>query len=137
MQLIDCQIVGLYEPTAGTALINGLDIRDDMESIRESLGICPQHDVLYDNLTVYEHLKLFCQLKGMEDNKKIQAEITSLLDDLKFASKRNAKASALSGGMKRKLSVAMAFCGGSKVMSRMIFGYEILIIINGSNSHRE
>ena len=54
---------GLYTPTAGTAVINGYDIRSNMDQIRQSLGICPQHNVLFDRLTVREHLKLFAMLK--------------------------------------------------------------------------
>lgn len=41
-------LTGLYEPTAGTALIYDMDIRKDMVNIRNSLGICPQHNVLFD-----------------------------------------------------------------------------------------
>lgn len=55
--------VGLYTPTDGTAIINGHDIRTNMQQIRKSLGICPQHDVLFGRLTVEEHLKLFGRIK--------------------------------------------------------------------------
>ena len=55
--------VGLYTPTAGTAVINGFDIRNNMDQIRQNLGICPQHNVLFDRLTVLEHLTLFGRLK--------------------------------------------------------------------------
>ncbi len=41
-------LTGLFPPSAGTARINGLDIRRDMDSIRTSLGMCPQHNVLFD-----------------------------------------------------------------------------------------
>ena len=41
-------LTGLYEPTAGTAYINGLNIQKDLDEIRESLGFCPQHNVLFD-----------------------------------------------------------------------------------------
>ena len=54
---------GLYTPTSGTAVINGYDIRTNMDQIRQSLGICPQHNVLIERLTVQEHLKLFAMLK--------------------------------------------------------------------------
>ena len=54
---------GLYTPTAGTAVINGYDIRNNMDQIRQSLGICPQHNVLLERLTVREHLRLFAMLK--------------------------------------------------------------------------
>ena len=55
---------GLFTPTAGTAIINGYDIRKNMDQIRHSLGICPQHNVLLDRLTVREHLRLFAMLKA-------------------------------------------------------------------------
>ena len=58
-----CYLVGLYTPTSGTAVINDYDIRTNMDQIRQSLGICPQHNVLFDRLTVLEHLKLFGRLK--------------------------------------------------------------------------
>lgn len=53
-------LTGLFPPTSGTALVNGCDIRTDILSVRSSLGLCPQHDVLFDELTVEEHLKFFC-----------------------------------------------------------------------------
>ena len=55
--------VGLYTPTFGSAEINGFNILSDMDSIRHSLGICPQHNVLFDRLTVSEHLAFFTRLK--------------------------------------------------------------------------
>ena len=55
--------LGLYTPTSGSALINGYDILKNMDQIRKSLGICPQHNVLFDRLTVAEHLSFFTKLK--------------------------------------------------------------------------
>ena len=43
----------------------GKDIRTDIDDIRKGLGICPQHNVLFDHLTVEEHLWFFAKLKGM------------------------------------------------------------------------
>ena len=56
-------LVGLFPPTSGNAIINGYNILTDMESVRQSLGLCPQHNVLYDRLTVREHLNFFARLK--------------------------------------------------------------------------
>lgn len=53
---------GFLPPTSGTAWINKLDITRDMEKIRKSLGLCPQHDILFDLLTVSEHLAFFAQV---------------------------------------------------------------------------
>lgn len=41
-------LTGLFPPTSGTALINGYDIRTDMDAIRRHLGMCPQHNVLFN-----------------------------------------------------------------------------------------
>ena len=59
-------LTGIYTPSAGTAYIEGKDIRTDMDEIRSSLGMCPQYNVLFDELTVEEHLWFYAKLKGME-----------------------------------------------------------------------
>ena len=56
-------LTGLFPPTSGSAHVNGKSILTDMEAIRESLGLCPQHNVLFDRLTVKEHLEFFINLK--------------------------------------------------------------------------
>lgn len=58
-------LTGLFPPTSGTAIINGYDIRTDIDLVRKSLGICPQYNVLFDGLTVEEHLRFYASLKGM------------------------------------------------------------------------
>lgn len=60
-------LTGIYPPTEGTAFIEGKDIRNDMDEIRNSLGICPQYNVLFDDLTVEEHLWFYAKLKGMDE----------------------------------------------------------------------
>lgn len=67
-------LTGLLPPTRGTALIYDYDIRTDIDKIREGLGICPQHNVLFNHLTVEEHMWFFAKLKGMP-KEKIKAEI--------------------------------------------------------------
>ncbi|KAK2172715.1 hypothetical protein NP493_937g00020 [Ridgeia piscesae] len=108
-------LTGFYSPTSGTALVNGFDICKDMEGARRCLGLCPQHNVLYDNLTVYEHLVFFAKLKNYPVY-EIKRDIETFLQDIQLTDKRNAYVKALSGGMKRKLSVLLALIGGSKVI---------------------
>lgn len=67
-------LTGLFPPTSGTAVVNGHDIRTDIEGVRMSLGLCPQHNVLYDYLTVEEHMWFYGKLKGMTD-KELPSEI--------------------------------------------------------------
>lgn len=56
-------LCGLFPPTSGDARIYGKSILDSMPKIRQSLGLCPQFDVLYDDLTVGEQLRFYCMLK--------------------------------------------------------------------------
>ena len=58
-----CLPAGLYEPTNGTALINGKDLRTNIDDIRQQVGFCPQYNVLFDELTVEQHLQFFSYLK--------------------------------------------------------------------------
>jgi len=67
-------LTGLFPPTSGTAVVNGYDIRTDIECVRMFLGICPQHDVLFDLMTVQEHMWFYARLKGM-DECKIKKEV--------------------------------------------------------------
>ena len=109
-------LTGLLTPTEGNAFINGYSIITDMDNIRKSLGICPQHNVLFDRLTVREHLQFFMLLKGISDRNRIKEEVENMVEDLMLSGKGNVKVSQLSGGMKRKLSVAIALIGGSEIV---------------------
>lgn len=55
-----CLILGLYPATSGEAYINGYAISKQMVQIRKSLGLCPQQDLLFNYLTVAEHLYFYC-----------------------------------------------------------------------------
>ncbi|KAM7379618.1 hypothetical protein PAMP_005160 [Pampus punctatissimus] len=108
-------LTGLFPPTSGTAYINGRDIRTDMNIIRTSMGMCPQHNILFNHLTVEEHILFYSLLKG-RTQAEAEREVEDMLGDLGLPHKRDDEAQNLSGGMQRKLSVAMAFVGGSKVV---------------------
>uniref|UniRef100_A0A4W6FEQ1 ATP binding cassette subfamily A member 4 n=1 Tax=Lates calcarifer TaxID=8187 RepID=A0A4W6FEQ1_LATCA len=108
-------LTGLFPPTSGTAYINGRDIRTDMEIVRSSMGMCPQYNILFKHLTVEEHILFYSLLKG-RTQAEAKREVEDMLVDLGLPHKRDDEAQNLSGGMQRKLSVAMAFVGGSKVV---------------------
>jgi ABC-type multidrug transport system ATPase subunit len=108
-------LTGLYSSTVGTATINGLDIATDMNKIRRSLGFVPQHNVLFDDMSVIDHLWFYARLKGLPSQATMK-EIEKLLFDTGLQHKRHECARNLSGGMQRKLSVAIAFVGGSKTV---------------------
>jgi ABC-type multidrug transport system ATPase subunit len=52
-------LIGLYSPTSGSVYIDGYDIRENLDKVRESIGLCPQHTLLFPDLTVMEHLLFF------------------------------------------------------------------------------
>ncbi|KAF4789589.1 Retinal-specific ATP-binding cassette transporter [Turdus rufiventris] len=108
-------LTGLFPPTSGTVLVGGLDIQTHMDSIRHRLGMCPQHNILFNHLTVAEHILFYSQLKG-RSREEAEQELETMLEDMGLTHKRNEEAQNLSGGMQRKLSVAIAFVGEAKVV---------------------
>ena len=97
-------IAGLNTVTAGTVTVDG----------EGGLGICPQRNVLWADLTPVEHVRIFNRLKAAEQV-ATKAEIHELLTSCDLDRKANAKAASLSGGQKRKLQLSMMFTGGSRV----------------------
>uniref|UniRef100_A0A8C0G7B1 P-type phospholipid transporter n=1 Tax=Chelonoidis abingdonii TaxID=106734 RepID=A0A8C0G7B1_CHEAB len=106
---------GLLPPSSGTAYILGRDICSEMDSIRKTMGMCPQHNVLFDILTVEEHIWFYGRLKGLS-GEQVKEEVKQIIQDVGLPHKRREQTKNLSGGMQRKLSVAIAFVGGSQVV---------------------
>ena len=110
-------LTGLYEATAGSAYYDGYNIlsSNNMDTFRTTLGICPQHDVLFDDLTIREHLEMFCIFKGYT-SEDLEGEINKTIHDFELDEIQNIIAKNLSAGQRRKLSIAIALIGGSKVI---------------------
>ncbi|KAK4797503.1 hypothetical protein SAY86_029829 [Trapa natans] len=108
-------LVGLLRPTSGDALVFGKNINTEMDEIRKSLGVCPQNDILFPELTVREHLEIYAVLKGVDDD-HVENTVSAMVDEVGLADKVNTTVGALSGGMKRKLSLGIALIGNSKVI---------------------
>lgn len=109
-------LTGMFSPSSGTAYLNGHDIRTDIDEARKSLGLCPQHNILFADLTVREHIVFFCRLKGVSNKIEIEDEVSKYVDLLDFSDKVDALSKTLSGGQKRKLSIGVALCGNSKIV---------------------
>ncbi|KAM6168041.1 phospholipid-transporting ATPase ABCA7 [Erethizon dorsatum] len=106
---------GLFPPSGGSAFILGHDVQSSMAAVRPHLGVCPQYNVLFDMLTVDEHVWFYGRLKGLSAA-AVGPEQDRLLQDVGLVPKRCTQTRHLSGGMQRKLSVAIAFVGGSRVV---------------------
>jgi ABC-type multidrug transport system ATPase subunit len=90
------------------------DLATGLGSIRQSLGFCPQYDILWPEITVCEHLTMYARFKGLP-RKELPAEVAAKVQEVGLSDKLHAAVSTLSGGQKRKLSVAIAFIGNPKV----------------------
>ena len=121
-------LTGLIDKTKGEATVYNTNIFNEMKRIRGRLGICPQHDVLFEKLTPREHLNLFAVFKGSAptksegEGKKPSAserrakEVAEILRAVDLEESASHLAKNLSGGQKRKLSVGIAFIGDSDLI---------------------
>ncbi|XP_062223734.1 ABC transporter A family member 8-like [Phragmites australis] len=110
-------LTGFTKPTSGTAYIEGMDIRADMGRIYTGIGVCPQDDLLWETLTGREHLMFYGRLKKLKGATLAEAIEQSLRSVRLFAGGVADKlVGKYSGGMKRRLSVAISLIGDPKVV---------------------
>lgn len=110
-------MTGLTPPTKGTVIVAGMDIRTELNRIYSTIGVCPQHDLLWGNLTAREHLLFYGRLKNLT-GKALKEACRKGLQDVNLL--RNGVGdrvvSSYSGGMKRRLSVAISLIGDPRVV---------------------
>eukprot|EP01025_Chloroclados_australasicus_P028913 TRINITY_DN286_c0_g1_i4.p1 TRINITY_DN286_c0_g1~~TRINITY_DN286_c0_g1_i4.p1 ORF type:complete len:1073 (-),score=121.43 TRINITY_DN286_c0_g1_i4:266-3484(-) len=109
-------LVGLLEPTQGNAVIGGYNIRTQMNDIYKDMGVCPQHDLLWENLTGREHLFFYARLKGTQEFDQLKAMVDVALSSVNLLYDGDKKVKEYSGGMKRRLSVAISLIGDPGVV---------------------
>ncbi|KAJ3173237.1 ATP-binding cassette sub- A member 1 [Geranomyces variabilis] len=106
---------GLTPATSGDALMYNHSVRSQMPEIRDFLGVCPQHDILFDELTAKEHLLLYAGLKGVrKDTWDVLVE--DRLKAVRLWKVRDQRAGTYSGGMKRRLSLVISTIGDPKII---------------------
>lgn len=108
-------LTGLLQPSAGDVDIYGYNLASQLDEIRQITGVCPQHDVLFPTLTVLEHLNFFGSIKGLT-GEALQLSVDRIIMEVGLTEKRNVQSRSLSGGMKRKLCLAMALVGNPKIV---------------------
>ena len=112
-------LTGMLEPTDGHVIVAGKDIRTQLGQIRQEIGICLQHDCLFPQLTVRDHIQFFARVKGQYaelSHAEAEEKVDIAIQDVALSEKRDTLSHNLSGGMERKLSVAITFCGDSKTV---------------------
>ncbi|KAG5475332.1 hypothetical protein LSCM1_03445 [Leishmania martiniquensis] len=108
-------MTGMLEADGGDCYVYGHSVRRELSAARQEIGLCPQHNILWPQLTVREHLGYYAAIKGLRGSEKEDA-IRRLLAAVDLEDKEHYMSKALSGGQKRKLSVAVAFVGGSRLV---------------------
>jgi len=111
MRMIGC----VSAPTAGTLRILGLDPRRDGPAIRARLGVCPQDDSLDPELTVRENLTTYARYFGIS-RPVARRRADELLEFVQLAERAGSKVEPLSGGMRRRLTIARALVNEPEIM---------------------
>ena len=102
-------------PTTGEITIGGFNVSTQFDQVRKIIGYCPQYDPIFPRLTVLETLKFFALIKGIKAT-RIKKVVDKVIKDLDLEENRNKLAGTLSGGNKRRLSVANAIIGNPPII---------------------
>ncbi|XP_054282929.1 phospholipid-transporting ATPase ABCA1-like [Macrosteles quadrilineatus] len=108
-------ITGMTAASKGVIMFEGENITVNKSKFRENLGLCPQKNLYFSKLTILEHLMFFGMLKGMSYSGSKKSG-KSLLYSLSMLDKAETWGSKLSGGMQRRLCLAIALAGNPKVV---------------------
>jgi len=108
-------LTGCLRPTSGDVMVFGLSIHNKLSKIQKNIGVCPQYSILFEELTAKEHLELFADIK-MVPRAEQPAMIEARLKDVLLLDVANKQAGKFSGGMKRRLSVAIAAMGNPQII---------------------
>ncbi|XP_045452694.1 phospholipid-transporting ATPase ABCA3-like [Melitaea cinxia] len=108
-------ITGMLKATEGNVYVEGLETVTQKDEMHKILGLCPQHNLFFPDLTVSEHVMFFTMLKGVSYTEATKSS-RALLEQLGLADRSSYQSRQLSGGMKRRLQLACALAGDAKVL---------------------
>jgi ABC-type Na+ transport system ATPase subunit NatA len=108
-------LCGIFSPTSGDGFILGHHIVKEFTSVQKSIGFCPQQDLLWNDLTVKEHIYFYSTIKGVPASEVDGHIFTSLLS-VGLWEERDSFVRNLSGGMRRRLSLGISLVGNSSVI---------------------
>ncbi|ORZ35180.1 hypothetical protein BCR44DRAFT_34378 [Catenaria anguillulae PL171] len=106
-------LIGLLKPTRGSATICNKSVVPFDPAIKRTLGVCPQHDKTFPDLTVREHLEAFARIKGLAN---VEGAVQTALKDMALVEVEHKQCKELSGGNRRRLSIAIACLGRPQVV---------------------
>lgn len=99
-------LVTLMNPTEGSLSVNGFDLKEDSQAIRESIGYMGQETRIDGDLSAWENIRFFCEAYGV-DKEKWETRIEDLLELVGLSDVADKEAGDFSGGMKKRLDAAM------------------------------
>jgi ABC-2 type transport system ATP-binding protein len=105
----------LLQPTAGVVRVDGQDVQRDPMAVRRVIGVAPQELALYDDLTAHENLRFWGEMRGLH-GAELQAEIAEKLALMELVDRAKDRVSTFSGGMKRRLNLAVGLLGHPKLL---------------------
>lgn len=108
-------LCGTLNATFGDAIVNGFSITNDRVKARRNLGIAMQQDIIWNDISVEDHLYIFGSIRGVHGS-ALKEEVNSMVESLGFEEKRHSLAGTLSGGQKRRLCVGLSMVGGNSVV---------------------
>ena len=108
-------LTGIFEPTSGDAWVSGYSILTDINKVQELIGYCPQFDILWDDLSIEEHLSFYSQLKNPQQKSFVHI-IEQTITNIRLDKHKHLLVKELSGGMKRRLSLGIALVGNPSII---------------------
>jgi ATP-binding cassette subfamily A (ABC1) protein 3 len=102
-------------PTKGESHIKGFNVKSQFSEARKQIGYCPQFDAIFGLMTVREHLEFYAKIKKIPKS-YVETLIKAQIKSMNLEQYENKQSGTLSGGNKRKLSVAMAMIGNPPVV---------------------
>ncbi len=108
-------LCGLVSPTSGKALVGGYDTACESISVKEIIGVCPQETAFFPYLTGRENLEFFGGLYDVPSN-ELKKRVDTLLDKMALSEDAKRRTKEYSGGMKRRISLAIAFVSEPKIV---------------------
>ncbi len=105
----------MLKPDKGDVIIDGVNIKDDGDTIKLIMGVVPQEIALYEELTAYENLMFW---GGLYDIPKpeLKANVNKTLEIVDLANRKNDRIKTFSGGMKRRINIACSLLHNPKIL---------------------
>jgi len=105
----------VLEPDQGDVIVGGFSIKNNAEAVRNLLGVCPQELALYEDMSAMENMVFFARMTGLNSN-EAKAQAMSHLELMGLTERARGKVSKFSGGMKRRVNLAVALVGHPELL---------------------